>query len=144
MKCSKCGIEIPDNVNFCMNCGEKLKENAPAATDRLYVELIFNQTGVDVYSNNESVVSELYDLAKATIKEKNINLLSEIKASVNLFLFQYSKKFFSFRDDSCEKILSSSKEYLTSKGWEYKQRIRGFDTSKYKMVFTKVVTRNSN
>lgn len=143
MKCKNCGAELPENVNFCMSCGEKLKDNIPSAKEKLYVELIFNQSGIDVYSNNESIVSELYDLIKVTLKEKNLNKLSEIKSSVNLFVFRYSKKFLSFGDDSCDKILSSSNKYLTEKGWEYNKRVRGFDTSKYKLVFTKFIERNN-
>jgi hypothetical protein len=143
MKCKKCGAELPDNVNFCMVCGTKLKDSAPQAMDKLYVELIYNQTGIDIYSNNESIVGSLHDLIKSKLTEKNLTKLTEIKSSVNLFLFQYTKKFLSFGDDSCDVIISSSKEYLTSCGWEYNKRVRGFDTSKYKLVFTKQQERSN-
>ncbi len=39
MKCSKCGTEISEELNFCPNCGNNLKENgAPNITEANIIE----------------------------------------------------------------------------------------------------------
>lgn len=132
MKCTKCGAKLPEDVNFCMNCG------TPVSMELLYVRFIHNQSGVDIYSNDKKVVYDLYNLVKTKIKEKHLNKLSEIKDSVNLFTFQYSKKFMSLGDDSINRILGCSRDFLIENGWEYQKKQKGVDTSKYKLVFSKM------
>jgi hypothetical protein len=138
MLCKNCGLQLPDDVNFCMNCGESQRAKDDKKDTKLFIELIYNEAGVDIYSNHKEVVNELYIISSAKIKTQYQKQLSEITSNENLCGFHYSKKFLSgFKDKSIEIIITSLKAYLIENAWECSTNTRGFDTSKYKMVFTK-------
>jgi hypothetical protein len=140
MFCKNCGQQLPDDVNFCMNCGEAQRVKGDKNGVKLLIELIYNETGVDIYSNDKEIINELHSVSSENIKAQYLKQLSKINENESLCGFQYTKRFLSgFNDKSVEIIISSVKTYLIKNGWESSTNTRGFDTSKYKIVFTKYV-----
>lgn len=139
MYCMNCGQKLPEDVNFCIKCGANQRVEVDKTDIKLNVELIYNQSGVDIYSKDENTIKELYDICSSKIGKQFIKNLSKVNANENLSGFQYTKRFLSFKDDSNEVIIGCVKAYLMHAGWEFKTNTRGFDTSGYKVVFSKYI-----
>jgi len=51
MKCPKCGQEMIDNKDFCLNCGAKLKEEKPAMTKKTAIIVVLSLIVIGVITS---------------------------------------------------------------------------------------------
>jgi hypothetical protein len=138
MYCKNCGVQLPENANYCEKCGDRQNTKENKKDDKFTIQMIYNRSGVDVFSNERTAINELYNICETNIEDKYKKYLGKINSGENLWTFQYSKGVFSgFKDDNILRIVSLGKKYLIENNWEDKSKARGFDTSDYKVIFTK-------
>ena len=74
-RCSRCGEENPERAKFCLNCGQPLGSDHPAAEQRKTVTILFadvvNSTGRGESTDPEStrhMLSRYFDVMKLALE----------------------------------------------------------------------------
>jgi hypothetical protein len=138
MYCKNCGQQLPDEAIYCEKCGERQSSKSNKKNDKFITQLIYNRSGVDVFSNEKTTIDELYNICEANIEDKYKKNLGKINSGESLWTFQYSKGAFSFlKDDNILRLVSLGKKYLLDNNWDDKSSATGANTSDYKAIFTK-------
>lgn len=138
MYCKNCGEQLPEDANYCEKCGERQNKKGNKKDDRFVTQLIYNSSGIDVFSSELTAINDLHRICENSIEAKFKKNLGEINVGENLWTFQYTKGMFSvFKDDNILRIVSLGRQYLIDNQWEDKSKARGVDTSDYKVIFSK-------
>jgi hypothetical protein len=138
MYCKNCGAQLPEDANYCEKCGDRQNKKGNKNDDKFITQLIYNRSGLDVFSNEKTTINELYNIFENNIEDKYKKKLGKINSGENLWTFQYSMGMFTIlKDDNILKLVSLGKEYLIKNNWEDKTKARGINTSDYKVIFSK-------
>src|SRR4051812_36040494 len=101
MYCKNCGEQLPEDANYCDKCGNRQNKKTNKKDDKFITQLIYNRSGVDVFSNELTAINELYRICESSIEDKYKKNLGKINTGENLWTFQYSKGIFSgFKDEN--------------------------------------------
>ncbi len=123
MFCMKCGRDLPDDANFCLNCGTPTGRSSAVSAQVYFINLKWHcQPTVFASTNDESIAKMIYEDWK---KQASLPELVSMKPSDDAYHVEYNSDKFSdvvFRLNKCKKEIRTMydawKQYALVNGWE--------------------------